>query len=126
MPVESAADILGMFGAEDFGVAASWGPAWSRDWPRTLVMDLVTGVNALSAETVDLSVIQDGPNDATPAFGGGQGAMTQRRVIMLPAAALPAEPFRDDLVTVAGAASRAEAAASDIDRLVWRLTLGKP
>jgi hypothetical protein len=126
MPVESDADILGMFDAADFGVAATWAPAWSRDWPRTLVADLVADTYTLSVDTTALAVIQDDPSDATPAFGGGLGAIAQGRTIMLPAAALPAEPLRDDLMTVAGTDCRIEAATSDVDRRLWRATLGKP
>lgn len=123
MPVESDADILGMFDAADFGVAATWGPGWGRDWPRALVADLLLGTVTLSAETVDLDVIQDDPSDRTFG-GGGLGAVTARNQVMLPAAALPVEPLRDDPMTIDGAACRVETPVSDVDRLVWRLTLG--
>lgn len=125
MPVESDADLLGMFDAQDFGVAATWAPGWSRDWPRTLIADVVAGTYSLSSDTTDLAVIRDDPADRTASFGGNLGSIARRDELMLPAAALPGEPLRDDLMTIAGASFEVEHAVSDIDRLVWRVTLGE-
>lgn len=124
MPVDSDADILGMFSADDFGVAATWAPGWTRDWPRTLVADLVAGTITLTTETTDLVVIQDDPTDRAASFGG-TGTIARRDSIMLPAAALPASPMNADPVTVDGGAFAIGHAESDIDRRLWRAALVK-
>ncbi len=123
MPVESDADILGMFDAGEFGVAAAWAPGWGRDWSRTLLADLQAGTYLLSTAATDLTVIRDDPTDR--AFGGGAGAMAGQMEVMLPAASLAADPLRDDVMTIDGASFAIEAAASDIDRLTWRATLAE-
>lgn len=124
MPVDSDADILGMFDAEEFGVAATWGPGWKRPWPRTLVMDFVTLTGSLTAETADLVVIRDNPTDNAGAFSAS-GSVARRDAIMLPSAAIGAEPLHGDQVTVDGAAAQVAQTESDIDRRLWRATLAK-
>lgn len=102
MPVESDADLLGMFDAGEFGAAATWTPAAARGLPYS---------------NVALTVIEDDPT------AGGFNATARQVEVMVPLPALPAEPQRNDTMTVAGAPYRVDAATSDIDRRVWRLTL---
>lgn len=87
MPVESAADLAGMFDADEFGDAAAWGPGWARPWPRTVEADLVALTVTFSAATTTVNVILDQPDADSAAFGVGVRAAT--RMAMLPRAALP-------------------------------------
>ncbi len=121
MPVESDADILGMFDAEEFGVAATWYPGWGRNWPRSLEIDMQAGTYALFVEGTDLALIRDNPAAEIAGFGAGSVATAVH--VILPAAALPAPPLRKDVITIAAASYAVETPTHDVDRALIFLTL---
>lgn len=121
MPVESDADLLGMFDAEEFGVAAVWHPGWARDWPRAMVLDLEAETASLTTDGAAVVVMRDNP--AGVVAGGGLGAIADRLEVILPVAALPVTPSRQDILLIEGAIFMVEQAETSIDRALWLLTL---
>lgn len=102
MPVESAADLAGMFDTADHAVSALW---------------KIGGAGA----GVTVAAIVDSPDG--DAFGGGLGAVARRSLATLPMAAAPSLA-RGDTLTIAGIVWRVEKAEADIERAVLTVTLG--
>lgn len=126
MAVDSDADLLAMFDAEDFGVTASWAPGWERDYyGRTLTVDMQSGAASIEAAQTAMTVIPDEDAQAVPAFGGGPGGAAGRMVVLAPAPAFPVAPEHGDLMEVGAVAFKVEVATSSIDRRVWVLTLSE-
>jgi hypothetical protein len=122
MPVESDADLLGMFDAADFGIASTWSPGWDRDWPRSVLIDLEAESYVRSVEETGIVVMRDDQRQVAAGFAAS-GTIAPRFEVMLPLPALSAEILRGDLLRVGGELLVVEASTSDIEARIWRITL---
>jgi hypothetical protein len=104
--VESAADLLGMFDADEFAVTATW---ISRDG---------------GPGVADVPVLFDLPESTTFSAGGGPGLRAAAPTARVPASALPGRPVKGDLFAVADDGDY-KIAQVDRDPLapIWLLTL---
>lgn len=101
MPLETDADILGMFDTNDHAQAAIYTPAGEAPMAVSVILDQAESVVGLGAR---------------PATPTGFTAM-------LPAAQIPDRPRKGELLSVGTRDFRIEAAQVDQAGRIWRLTL---
>lgn len=102
MPVESAADLAGMFSSDDFAEAATYAPRADRALPSSRVDVIMTDA---------LNVM---------AYGN---ATLRARSCLLRAAALAYEPQRGDMLTLPEGRFEVAARETQLDGAVYLLTL---
>lgn len=119
------ADALAALHADlNLSVACEWAYGWDRDAARTLELDLELLTGTLSIDTVAVRGILGAPIDRTGALLGG-GGVAPRDMLDIPAASLPADAMRRDLIVIGAASYTVETPERDMEALTWRLILAK-
>lgn len=108
----------------NLSVACEWAPAWDRPYPRTLTINLLSGVATLAVETVVVRGVRG--QEIAPAFGvAGSGSVAGRQAIDISIADLPLPARRNDILRIDAATYRVESPERDLEALTWRIPLAE-
>jgi hypothetical protein len=106
----------------DVSVACTWHPGWTRDAPRSVLLNLETETYTKSVEGLALRGVR-AREKATVFSIAGSGTTAPRELLDIAIADVPAGVERGDLLIVEGSALEVEEADVDTEGVTWRITL---